>query len=111
MIVAVAGNAVENFVAVKLAADNRMEYALSVVLNSALQIALAITPILVLLSFVLGGPVLTLVLPPLLVAAVLLGTCLPRPANGARIRDHRDRRRVHVARGRGADRLVRHRRR
>jgi Ca2+:H+ antiporter len=76
VIVAVAGNAVENFVAVKLAADNRMEYALSVVLNSALQIALAITPILVLLSFVLGGPVLTLVLPPLLVAAVLLGTLM-----------------------------------
>jgi Ca2+:H+ antiporter len=76
VIVAVAGNAVENFVAVKLAADNRMEYALSVVLNSALQIALAVTPILILLSFVLGGPVLTLVLPPLLVAAVLLGTLL-----------------------------------
>lgn len=76
VIVAVAGNAVENFVAVKLAADNRMEYAMSVVLNSALQVALAITPILVLLSFVMGGPVLTLVLPPLLVVAVLLGTVM-----------------------------------
>lgn len=76
VIVAVAGNAVENFVAVKLAADNRMDYALSVVLNSALQIALAITPILVLLSFVLGGPILTLVLPPLLVAAILLSTLM-----------------------------------
>src|SRR6185312_5474848 len=46
VIVAVAGNAVENFVAVKLAADNRMDYAMSVVLNSALQVALAITPVL-----------------------------------------------------------------
>lgn len=76
VIVAVAGNAVENFVAVKLAADDRMEYAMSVVLNSALQVALAITPILILLSLVLGGPVLTLVLPPLLVVAVLLGTVM-----------------------------------
>lgn len=76
VIVAVAGNAVENFVAVKLAADDRMDYAMSVVLNSALQIALAITPILVLVSFVLGGPVLTLVLPPLLVAAILLSTLM-----------------------------------
>ncbi len=72
VIVAIAGNAVENVVGIQLAARNRMEYAMSVILNSSLQIALAVSPLLVLLSFVLGGPVLTLVLPPLLVAALLL---------------------------------------
>jgi Ca2+:H+ antiporter len=41
-------------------------------LNSSLQIALGLIPILVLLSFVLGGAVLTLVLPPLLIAALAL---------------------------------------
>jgi Ca2+:H+ antiporter len=37
-------------------------------------IALVVIPALVLLSFVLGGPVLTLALPPLLIAALLLTT-------------------------------------
>ena len=52
------------------------DYALSVILNSSLQVALGLTPVLVLLSFVLGGAHLTLVLPPLLVAAVGLATAL-----------------------------------
>ena len=41
-------------------------------LNSSLQIALGLIPILVLLSFVLGGAVLTLVLPPMLIASLAL---------------------------------------
>jgi Ca2+:H+ antiporter len=39
-----------------------------------LQVALALTPVLVLLSFVVGSTHLTLVLPPLLVAALSLAT-------------------------------------
>ncbi|HVX38685.1 MAG TPA: calcium/proton exchanger [Gemmatimonadaceae bacterium] len=74
VIVALAGNAVENVAGIRLAAKNRPDYAMSVILNSSLLIALAVVPVLVLLSFVLGGPVLTLVLRPLLIAALLLTT-------------------------------------
>jgi len=74
VVVAIAGNAVENVVGIRLAAKNKPDYAMSAILNSALQIAVGLVPILVLLSFVLGGPVLTLVLPPLLIAALLLTT-------------------------------------
>lgn len=70
VVVALAGNAVENVVGVRLALRNRVDYAISVILNSSLQVALALTPILVLLSFVLGGAHLTLVLPPLLIVAL-----------------------------------------
>ena len=72
VIVAIAGNAVENVVGIQLAARNKPDYAISVILNSSLQIALFLIPTLVLLSFVLGGAPLTLVLPPLLVAALAL---------------------------------------
>lgn len=72
VIVAIAGNAVENVVGIQLAARNKPDYAISVILNSSLQIALFLIPALVLLSFVLGGAHLTLVLPPLLVAALAL---------------------------------------
>jgi Ca2+:H+ antiporter len=72
VVVAIAGNAVENVVGIQLAAKNKADYAVSVILNSALQVALALVPVLVLLSFVIGGPVLTLVLPPLLVVGLLM---------------------------------------
>lgn len=74
VLVAIAGNAVENVAGIRLAAKNRPDYAMSVILNSSLLIALAVTPALVLLSHVAGGPVLTLVMPPLLIAALLLTT-------------------------------------
>ena len=76
VIVALAGNAVENVVGVQLAARNQQDYAISVILNSSLQVALGLTPVLVLLSLVLGGTHLTLVLPPLLVAALGLTAIL-----------------------------------
>lgn len=74
VIVAIAGNAVENVAGIQLMAKNRPDYAMSVILSSSLMIALVVIPALVLLSFTLGGAVLTLVLPPLLVAALLLTT-------------------------------------
>jgi Ca2+:H+ antiporter len=74
VIVSIAGNAVENVAGIRLAAKNRPDYAMSVVLNGSLLVALVVIPALVLLSFVLGGPVLTLVMPPLLIAALLLTT-------------------------------------
>lgn len=73
VIVAIAGNSIENFVGIQFAWRNQSDYALSIILNSSLQIALGLIPILVILSlYVLGGAVLTLVLPPLLVAALAL---------------------------------------
>ena len=76
VIVAIAGNAVENVVGIKLAIKNKMDYAISVVLNSSLQIALALIPILVILSYFFTPAPLTLVLPPLLVVCLALTAIL-----------------------------------
>ena len=50
VIVAIAGNAVENVVGIQLAARNKMDFAVSVIVNSSLQIALVLTPVLVFVS-------------------------------------------------------------
>ena len=50
VVVAIAGNAVENVVGVQLAARNRPDFAISVIVNSALQVALLLTPLLVFVS-------------------------------------------------------------
>ncbi|HEY6072983.1 MAG TPA: hypothetical protein VIV15_06185, partial [Anaerolineales bacterium] len=76
VIVAVAGNAVENVVGIRLAIQNKPDYAVSVILNSSLQVALALTPILVILSFFLSPVPLMLVLPPLLVVSLALAAIL-----------------------------------
>jgi Ca2+:H+ antiporter len=76
VVVAIAGNAVENVVGIQLAAGNKSDYAVSVILNSSLQVALALTPALVLLSFVVSDTHMQLVLPPLLVVALTLSTIL-----------------------------------
>jgi Ca2+:H+ antiporter len=71
VIVAIAGNAVENVVGIQLAAKNQADYALSVILNSPLQVALVLAPLLVLLSF-FTATTLTLVFAPMLVVSVVL---------------------------------------
>jgi Ca2+:H+ antiporter len=76
IIVAIAGNAVENVVGIQFAAKNQADLAVSVILNSSLQVMLALIPALVLLSFVIGGAHLTLVLSPLLVASLALTAIL-----------------------------------
>src|SRR5215216_3370987 len=76
VIVAIAGNAVENVVGIRLAIRNKVDYAISVILNSSLQIALALTPILILLSYFFAPVALTLVLPELLVVALALAAIL-----------------------------------
>jgi Ca2+:H+ antiporter len=76
VIVAIAGNAVENVVGIRAAANNKTDLATSLILNSSLQVAIALTPALVLISLVLGGGALTLVLSPLLLGAVLLAALL-----------------------------------
>lgn len=72
VIVAVAGNAIEHLAGVQLAWQNKADYGVSVILNSSLQVALGLFPVLVLLSYVLGGAILTFVLSPMLVAVLLL---------------------------------------
>ena len=72
VVVAVAGNAIENLIGIQLAWRNQADYAISVIQNSSLQIALGLFPVLVLLSYVLGGAILTFVLSPMLVAVLLI---------------------------------------
>ena len=72
IIVAIAGNAVENVVGIQLFARNQTEAALQVVLQSPLQIAMVVAPVVLLLAPALGAGTFTLVLPPLLLAALLL---------------------------------------
>jgi Ca2+:H+ antiporter len=76
VIVAIAGNAVENVVGITAAARNQSELAISLILNSSLQIAMLLIPVLVLISAVMGGPALTLVAPGLLIAALGLAAGL-----------------------------------
>ncbi len=76
VVVAIAGNAVENIVGIQLAIKNKVDYAISVVMNSSVQIALALTPILVLLSYFFTPVKLTLVLPPLMVVCLALAAIL-----------------------------------
>ena len=71
VVVAIAGNAVENVVGVQLAARNRPDFAISVIVNSALQVALFLTPLLVFASLAFATT-LTLVFPTLLAIALLL---------------------------------------
>ena len=72
VVVAIAGNAVENVVGVQLAARNEPDFAISVIINSALQVALFLTPVLVFVSLAFATS-LTLVFPTLLAIALLLG--------------------------------------
>ena len=76
VIVAIAGNAIENVVGVQLAARGQSEYAFSVILNSPLQIALVLAPVLVLVSQIFGLASLTLVFGPMLVVALILSILL-----------------------------------
>jgi Ca2+:H+ antiporter len=75
VVVAIAGNAVENVVGVQLAARNRPDFAISVVINSALQVALFLTPVLVFASLFFQTT-LTLVFPTLLAISLLVAAAI-----------------------------------
>lgn len=75
VVVAIAGNAMENFVGIQLAASGQSAYSFSVVLNYPLQISLVLAPLLVIISQVTGLASLTLV-SPMLVVALLLAAVL-----------------------------------
>jgi Ca2+:H+ antiporter len=71
VIVAIAGNAVENFAGITLAAKGKMDDAVSVVKNSVAQIAVFLFPALVLVSLLFATP-LTFVLAPVYIGALLI---------------------------------------
>jgi Ca2+:H+ antiporter len=71
VIVAIAGNAVENTAGVALALKGEADLAVSVVKNSVAQIAAFLFPALVLVSFLFATP-LTFALSPVFIAALLL---------------------------------------
>lgn len=77
VVVAIAGNAVEHLVGVQLAIKNKMDLSLSVILNSSLQVALLVVPVLVMVSFFVGPAPMTLVLAPMLLAAMLFAAIVP----------------------------------
>ena len=60
-VVAIVGNAAEHWVAVLVAAKNKMDLAVNIAVGSSAQIALFVAPVLVLLSFVFGPEPMPLV--------------------------------------------------
>jgi Ca2+:H+ antiporter len=60
-VVAIVGNAAEHWVAVLVAAKDKMDLAVNIAIGSSAQIALFVAPLLVLLSFVVGDDPLALV--------------------------------------------------
>jgi Ca2+:H+ antiporter len=71
VVVAIAGNAVENVVGVQFALKNRPDFAISVIANSSLQVALLLTPVIVFASLLFATN-LTLVFPTLLAIVLML---------------------------------------
>ena len=71
VVVAIAGHAVENVVGVQLALRNRPDFAISVIVNSSLQVALALTPVILFASLFFATS-MTLVFPTLLAVSLLL---------------------------------------
>jgi Ca2+:H+ antiporter len=70
IIVAVAGNAIEHLAGVTAAWKNRGDLAMSLILNSTLQVVLFLAPVIVLLSFFVAPVPLTLVFDPLLLGTL-----------------------------------------
>jgi Ca2+:H+ antiporter len=60
-VVAIVGNAAEHWVAVLVAAKDKMDLAVNIAIGSSAQIALFVAPVLVLLSFVVGPDPMALV--------------------------------------------------
>ena len=71
IVVAIVGNAAEHWVAVLVAAKDKMDLAVNISIGSSAQIALFAAPVLVLLSFVVGPSPMALVFNGLEIAAVM----------------------------------------
>jgi Ca2+:H+ antiporter len=76
VVVAIAGNAVENVVGIQMAAQNKASTAVSVIVQSPLQIIYVLFPAVVLLSTIFHLGAFTLVLSPQLLIVLALATVL-----------------------------------
>jgi Ca2+:H+ antiporter len=76
IVVALAGNSIEQLAGIRAAARNKPDLALSLILNSALQIVLFLTPVIVLLSFFVAPVPLTLIFSPLLLGSLMVTVVL-----------------------------------
>jgi Ca2+:H+ antiporter len=75
VVLAIVGNAAEHSTAVVLAVKNQMDTALNITMQSSVQIALFVTPLLVFISYPLGHP-LDLLFTPFEILAVALGVAI-----------------------------------
>ena len=99
VVVAIVGNAAEHWVAVLVAAKNKMDLAVNIAVGSSAQIALFVAPVLVLCSFFLGPHPM-----PLVFNAFEIGG---RDHRGADRQPGHEPRRVDVVHGAAAARGVR----
>jgi Ca2+:H+ antiporter len=76
VIVAIVGNAAEHWVAVYVAAKDKMDLAINIAVGSAAQVALFVGPVLVLLSFFAGPEPMALVFNGFELGAVLLAVII-----------------------------------
>jgi len=72
IVIAIVGNAAEHSTAVLVAMKNRMDLALGVAIGSSIQVALFVTPVLVIASYFVGPTPMNLVFTPAEVLAVTL---------------------------------------
>ena len=72
IIVALASNVVEGISGIKLAARNQQSYALQIILQSPVQVAMIVAPIIALAAPLVGAATFTLVLSPLLLAVMFM---------------------------------------
>jgi Ca2+:H+ antiporter len=75
IVIAIVGNAAEHSTAVVLAMRNQMDTALNIAMQSSVQIALFVTPVMVFLSYPLGHP-LDLLFTPFEILACTLGIAI-----------------------------------
>jgi Ca2+:H+ antiporter len=75
IVLAIVGNAAEHSTAVVLAMRNQMDTALNISMQSSVQIALFVTPLLVFISYPIGHP-LDLIFTPFEILAVALGVAV-----------------------------------
>jgi Ca2+:H+ antiporter len=81
IIVAIVGNAAEHWVAVLVAYKNKMSLAVNIAIGSSVQVALFVTPVLVLVSFILGPGPMPLVFNGFELGGVLLAIMIANHVN------------------------------
>jgi Ca2+:H+ antiporter len=75
-IVAIVGNAAEHYVAIAVAAKDKMDLAVNIAIGSSAQVGLFVAPVLVILSFAFGPAPMALVFNGYEIAALILGVLI-----------------------------------